>query len=171
MFGNNGKDLHGRAKANHLVQAIGKRVHVSDAQLDSSDDCSFGEFGFHYDSQRDVLTGRVYITKADLDGGPKILEAIQRVNAALDDPSKGGLFEHGGGHFFLDERKQKLFLVKDFPVEAATPNDLWTQMEDLIDLGARWSMKWFSHVAGIAHGWEQPPLHPVTRQNDPYPRN
>ena len=171
VSGNNGKNLHGREKANYLVNAMGKRVHVPDAQLGSSDDRSFGEFGFHYDANRDVLTGRVFIAKAYLDKNPTITENFRKSAAALNDPKIGGLFEHAGGYFVLDEKKQKFFLMKDFPVENITPSQLWERMEDLIDLGARWSIKWVGHVGRMAHGYEPPPTHPITRQNDPYPRN
>ena len=115
MFGNNGKNLHGREKANYLVQAVGKRVHVSDAQLDADDDRSFGEFGFHYDPKRDVLTGRVFIAKAYLDKNPTITENFRKSAVALNDPKIGGSFEHAGGYFVLDEKKTEVLLDERLP--------------------------------------------------------
>ncbi len=35
---NNGKNLHGRERANYLVREIGRRMGVKDAQLDGDDD-------------------------------------------------------------------------------------------------------------------------------------
>src|SRR3990167_3710055 len=36
-------------RANELVVSYGRHIGVSDAQLDSNNDRSFGEYGFHYD--------------------------------------------------------------------------------------------------------------------------
>ncbi len=98
---------------------------------------------------------------------PRVYETAR----ALNDPRIGGMFETQGGHFILDEKRSKYFLVKDFPVETATPQDLWKRAGEMVNLAARWSMRWFGHVADIAHGNEPPPTHPITLENDPYPRN
>jgi hypothetical protein len=159
--------LNGRDKANALVVSFGKYVGINDATLNNNNDRSFGEFGFHYESEKNVLIGRVYITKADLnEATSEETESIYRVMKVLNDPKVGGMFENGGGYFMLNTEKQILFLVKEFPLTTITPQELCKDMENLINLGATWSMRWFSRVAGIAHGWESAPTEPVTRESE-----
>lgn len=93
--------LNGPTKANALVVNFGKHVGIDNAILDENYDRSFGEFGFHYDSDKNVLIGRVYITKADLnEATPEETESIYRVMKALNDPKVGGMFENGGGFLY-----------------------------------------------------------------------
>jgi len=162
-----GSATEGREKANALVASFGKRVGKYDAALGPDDDVSFGECGFHYDRDRDELVGRVYVNRAFSRGATdETKDKHRRVAAALDDPKIGGMFEHGGGSFLLDEEKSAYFLVKRFPLATTTPNGLVSEMEDLLNIAAAWTTRWLSRVAGIVHGWEPAPTVPVTRAND-----
>jgi hypothetical protein len=155
----------GRAQANELMASYARRVGVYDAELDAEGDVAFGEFGFHHHPDRDVLTGRVFVAKAWREGAtPETEDAYRKVARALDDPQIGRMFEQGGGYFVLDETKRMYFLMKDFPLATTTPAELAEQMEELRDLGATWTVRWFGRVADIAHGRELPPVRPVTRQ-------
>src|SRR4051812_42173171 len=121
-------EISGREKASYLVASFGKWLGVYDAELGRDDDRTFGEVGFHYDKKKDVLVGRVYIEEAYLPADPEpVKENFRKVAAALNDPAIGGMFERGGGRFYLDETKRKLFLMKDFPVAETTPRSLRTQ--------------------------------------------
>jgi hypothetical protein len=167
LMPNDINQLNGYDKANALVQNFGKHVGVHDAILDKNNDRSFGGFGFYYDSKKDILIGRVYITKSDLsEATQEETESINRVMKALKNPKKGGMFDNGGGSFVLNIDKQILFLIKEYPLISTTSKKLRKDMDNLINLGATWSMRWFSRVAGIAHGWESAPTKKVTRKTE-----
>jgi hypothetical protein len=154
--------LAGREKANHLVGTFGKWLGVYDAELDMQNDRSFGEAGFHYYPEKDVLRGRVYIEKAWMPSDPEEVKAnFRKVAKALKDPKIGGMFERAGGKFVLDEEKSMFFLMKDFPVAETTPRALRVRMEKMMNVGATWSLHWLARVARIAHGWDPPPTEPV----------
>jgi len=165
LMSNDINQLNGRDKANALVVNFGKYVGIDDATLDENNDRSFGEFGFHYHLEKEVLVGRVFIAKMYLSTlTPKETKNVYLVMKTLNDPKQGGMFENGGGYFVLE--KEMIFLVKEFPLTTITHQELRKDMDNLINLGATWSMRWFSRVAGIAHGWESPPTEPVTRESE-----
>ena len=59
----------GRDKAQALVAAYAKHVGAHDAihqTVDEDNDRSFGDFGFHYFSDRDALQARVYIVRSHI---------------------------------------------------------------------------------------------------------
>jgi hypothetical protein len=142
---------------------------VYDVELDQKGDAAFGEFGFHHDPDKNALTGRVFVAKAWFpDDAPEIQDNYRKVGRALNDPAIGGMFEHGGGYFFLDEDKRMYFLARDFPLERTTPKDLRLGMDALRDLGAAYTTRWFKRIAEITHGRALPPALPVTRENDDY---
>ncbi len=158
----------GREQANALVASFGRSVGDHKASLDASDDRSFGECGFHYDPDRDVLEGRVFIERTwTADDGPDVQANFRKVAAALNDPEIGGMFETAGGRFRLDEAKRMLFLTKDFPVASTSAGELKREMEEMLDVGAVWTTRWLARVAGIAHGWQPPPTNRVTRESEP----
>src|SRR5579885_1763928 len=106
----------GREKAQALVAAYAKHVGAHDAihqTLDENNDRSFGDFGFHYFPDRDVLEARVYIVRSDIKDDPDRATYERKVDAGLNEPQFGGMYDRGGGYFKLDEDKQILFLVKD----------------------------------------------------------
>ncbi len=153
----------GRDKANSLIGGYGKWLGVYDAELDQKNDRSFGGSGFHYDADKDVLQGRVFIEQAFMPSDPDdVKDKFRKVLRALNDPKIGGMFERAGGTFVLDEEKRMYFLVRDFPVSQMTQRTLRLKMEKLLNVGATWSLHWFGRVAKIAHGWEAPPEQPVT---------
>ena len=165
LMSNDINQLNGHDKANALVENFGKYVGIDDATLDENNDRSFGEFGFHYHLEKELLVGRVFIAKMYLNTlTPKETENVYLVMKTLNDPKQGGMFENGGGYFLLE--KEMIFLVKEFPLTTITPQKLRKDMDNLINLGATWSMRWFSRVAGIAHGWESVPTEPVTRESE-----
>jgi len=154
-------------RANELVVSYGRHIGVSDAQLDSNNDRSFGEYGFHYDKDRDILIARAFVAKAMIKtAGEQGQENYRLMEKVLNDPKIGGMFEQNGGYFILDEEKETYFLVKEFPVVATSPQSLRFEMEDLQNLAAVWRVRWFARVAKIMHGNEPAPTIPVTRKND-----
>jgi len=162
-----GSSVAGLARANELVGDFGGAMGASGARLDADLDRSFGEVGFHYDRGRDVLIGRVYVADARIKNRPQeVREKYREVARALNDPAIGGMFEQGGGHFVLDEDKEMYFLVRAFPVATTDSRVFRREMEDLMNLGATWTMRWFYRVTNIAHGEEPPPKTRVTRDND-----
>ena len=153
-------------KANALVQAFGKRVGRSEAKLDHNNDCSFGGFGLSYNSEEGLLVGRVLIVgEYPSDVPPEIIENFNKVARALNNPEIGGMFESAGGYFVLDNQKRMFFLMKDYELTTVDADKLYTDMQDLIDLGAVWTIRWFSRVARITHGREAAPVKKVTRQD------
>lgn len=163
----------GREKAQALVAAYAKHVGAHDAEhqtLDPSSDRSFGDFGFHYYPDRDLIQARIFIVRSHIKDWPETASNEWRAQRAMEDPKIGGLYEHGGGHFILDEEKQICFLVKDYPVESTTAGFFISDMDHLMKIGARWSMSWAGHVAVQAAGAEPIPTQKITLENDPYRR-
>jgi hypothetical protein len=149
----------GLAKANSLVASFGTNLGAIDVFLDSSNDRSFGECGFHFYPDKQLLVGRVYVGQAwSPSAPPEAIINVRKCHVALNDPKIGGMFEQGGGHFVVDEAKNIVFLVKDFPVDSTTSQQLGKEMEYLLSLGATWSVHWRHRVACITHGWEPAPL-------------
>jgi hypothetical protein len=95
------------------------------------------------------------------DAPPERIATYRRMEAALNDPAIGGMFEHDNGQFVLDTERQGFFLVRAFPVAQTTPQGLERDMERLRKIAARWSAEWFKDVAMIMHGNEKPREHPV----------
>jgi hypothetical protein len=154
----------GRDRAEALMQFYARKEGRYDAELDASGDISFGEFGFRHDPDKDALTGRVFVAKAWRDGAPEAqIDAYMKVGRGLNDPAIGGLFEQGGGYFHLDPDKRIYFLKKDFPLATTTREAVDEGMEELRDLAATWTTRWFGRVADITHGRALPPLRPVKR--------
>ena len=59
--------LSGRQKAEALVAAYAKHVGAHDSihqTLDEADDRSFGDFGFHYFAQTDLIQARVFFVRS-----------------------------------------------------------------------------------------------------------
>ena len=171
---------NGRAKAQSLVAAYAKHVGANDAAhqtLDLQNDRSFGSFGFHYFPNRNVIQARVYIVRSDEKANaedrpnqPELVIAEKKVDMGLNDPRFGGMYDRGGGYFFLDEQKQATFLAKDYPLSPTDVTHFIKDVDNLNALGGIWVTSWFGHVADQVHGHEPPPTHFVTRENDPYKR-
>ena len=153
-------------QAQTLMQSYARKQSIYDAELDASGNVAFGDFGFRHDADKNALIGRVFVAKAWMLGDPPdYQDAYRTVARALNDPAVGGLFDQGGGYFRLDEDKRIYFLEKDFPLGKTTPADLEKGMEQLRNLGATWTMRWFARVADVAHGRAFPPAKPV-KQGD-----
>lgn len=161
----------GREKAQALVAAYAKHLGAHDAvhqTLDENNDRSFGDFGFHYFPDRDVLEARVYIVKSDIKDWPDRAPYQRRVYAGLNEPQFGGMYDRGGGHFQLDEDKQILFLVKDYKVSNTSPSDFIKDVDNLNALSGIWVTSWLGHAANQILGHEPPPTHFVDREHNPY---
>jgi hypothetical protein len=158
-----------RDRANALVRFMGEQVGVHNASLDNTDERGFGDFGLRYQPDRHVLTVIIFVARAYATDPPQPGEqaSFKRIGVALRDPKIGGMFEQGGGYFVHDEVKKKFLLEKDFPVDTIRPEELKTEVEDLLDLGAMWSQEWLIRVIRIVKGKQLPPQHLVTRKNDP----
>ena len=173
-------DSTGRAKAEALVAAYAKHVGVHDAvhqTLDADDDRSFGDFGFHYFSGRKVIQARVYIMESrekqnaeERPNRPELVASEKKVDAALNDPKIGGMYDRGGGYFFTDQNKQIVFLAKDYSLPRTTSAEFIRDVDNLNSLAGIWLMSWMGHVAVQTLGGEPLPPHFVTRENDPYKR-
>lgn len=158
----------GLDRANELVASYGRHVGVSGAELDGDKDRSFGSCGFHYDEGRDVLLGRAFVARAMIKtANEEGQDNYRRMQKALNDPTVGGMFEHGGAVFVLDEKKEAYFLVKEFQLATTTAAALRAEMDEMQNLAATWTVRWFARVAKIMHGHERAPTTPVTRKNDP----
>jgi len=163
----------GREKAQALVAAYAKHVGAHDAvhqTLDENNDRSFGDFGFHYFPDRDVLEARVYIVRSDIKDDPDRATYERKVDAGLNDPKYGGMYDRGGGYFKLDEDKQILFLVKDYQVSETSAAEFIKDVDNLNALGGIWVMSWFAHAADQSLGAEPPPTQRITRENNLYKR-
>jgi len=164
----------GREKAQALVAAYAKHVGAHDAihqTLDENNDRSFGDFGFHYFPDRDVLEARVYIVRSDIKDDPDRATYERKVDAGLNDPKYGGMYDRGGGYFKLDEDKQILFLVKDYKVSETSAAEFIKDVDNLNALGGIWVMSWFAHAANQILGHEPLPTHFVDREHNPYSRH
>lgn len=154
-------------RVNELVSSYSRRLGASGATLDRNNDCAFGSCGFRYDETHNVLIGRAFVAMAMI----KTADEQGRVNyrrgeKALNDPRIGGMFERGGAVFVLDEEKEAYFLVKRFLVVATSETELCSEMDELQNLAATWTRRWFRRVALIMHGHEPSPSVLVTREND-----
>lgn len=146
-----------------LAQAWADHVGAPDRKLDASGDMALGDSGMAYDASRGLLYGRVWVTMALTKNAPASeLLILRRMEAALNDPRMGGLYERAGSYFVLDEKREGYFLVRAFPVSETTPKELIRSMERMQTVAARWTTKWFLDVAMIMHGKEKAPTHPVT---------
>lgn len=166
-------DSTGRAKAEALVAAYAKHVGVHDAlhqTLDADNDRSFGDFGFHYFPERDVLQARVYIVRSHGKDHPDVVANEGKVDIALNDPKIGGMYDRGGGYFFLDEAKQITFLAKDYKASTTSAGDFIRDADNLNGLAGIWVTNWFGHLCGQTFGWEPMPAQFATREHNPYPR-
>jgi hypothetical protein len=156
----------GPERASQLAHVWAAHVGAPDRTLDAAGDMPLGDTGIAYDPTRDTLYGRVWVTMALTKGAPADeIATLRRMEAALNDPRMGGLYEHAGGYFVLDEKREGYFLVRAFPVAQTTPEKLVRDMERMQTVAARWTTKWFLDVAMIMHGKEPPPAHPVTLDN------
>jgi len=134
--------------------------------MGKKNDCSFGEFGFSYSEETNILKARVFIIELDIpDPTEEEKENVKKFIKALFDPKIGGMFDHGGGKFFVDNEKEMLFLTRDFKINDITYKKFKKDMDILINTGATWSMRWVSKVTGIVHGWEPMPEKPVKRNS------
>jgi hypothetical protein len=90
---------------------------------------------------------------------------VNKVMEALKNPKIGGMYEKGDGYFHLEKNTKKsiLFLKKKYNFANIYYNDFESDVNNLLTLGAVWSMRWFSKVAGVAHGWEKAPTQKITR--------
>lgn len=160
----------GLIRANELVSAYAKSRGAKDAKLDAANRCALGEVSFRYDSAADVLTGRISLGKAfraEADSQSKA--NVRKVVQALNDPAQlQGTFELAGGRIELDEAGRWLYLVKDFPVRGTAGAVLRREMDDLLDLGAKWRLRWLAWAGSIVHGHVGTPGAPlpVNRAND-----
>ncbi len=142
-----------RERADALVAVYGRWIGVRDAHLDEKGDRAFGGVGFHHALGDDVLQCRVLIEKGyALNDSENIREKFRAVARALADPTIGGMFERGGGRIVLDEEKRTFFLIYDFELGRVASLEFRAKVEDLIDIGAHWTLRWFSQVARVAHG-------------------
>ena len=158
-----------RVKANKLVASYGSRMGASGANLDVANDRSFGDLGFHYDQTRGVLTGRVFIMKLNSDLlTPELTAKAKTAMLELNSPRIVSLFERSGGHFAFDAKKDILFLEKDFSVVHTSSKQFREQMDELADVGAKWTFRWYKWAMEIIYGYVSPPNPPVpvTRLND-----
>ena len=163
----------GRNKAVALVAAYAKHVGVHDAihqTLDENNDRSFGDFGFHYFPEKDVLQGRVFIVRSHLKDWPESAAGQRKVAVDLNNPKIGGMYDRGGGYFVLNEDKEMFFLVKDYAVSTTTPSEFIKDFDNLNALGGIWLMSWIKHAARQSHGAEPMPTQYVDREHDPYKR-
>ncbi len=139
-------DDNGRELANGLVRYFGARVGVRSARLNEHGDRSFGEFGFHFDPQNEILTARVFVADAYLRGD----HAHPKQYFAILDTLNGLPRERAGGKFELDEGQEMFFLVRNFPVHEISPEVFGIEMERLINTGAKWTMEWFLEAVDAA---------------------
>ncbi len=166
-------DSTGRTKAQSLVAAYAKHVGAHDAvhqMLDADNDRSFGDFGFHYFPQRDVLQARVYIVRTNEKDRPETAAGSAQVTAGLNDPKIGGMYDRGGGYFFHDKEKQIKFLAKDYKVAETSASEFVRDVDNLNGLAGIWVTNWFAHAARQSYGAEPLPTQHITRDNDPYKR-
>jgi hypothetical protein len=148
----------GRERADLLVHAWATHVGAPARRLGPDGDMTLGETGFYYEAGEDALYGRAWVNMARTRNAPaERLETYRRMQAALNDPRIGGMFERADGYFVLDEQRQGFFLVRRFNVSETSPETIVRDMERLQNVAARWTAKWFLNVAMIMHGKEPAP--------------
>ncbi len=153
-----------RKRADELIADYGRWMGIRGAHLDPRGDRAFGGVGFHHEPGADQLQCRVLIEKAYAPNDPEhIRENFRAVARALADPTIGGMFERGGGQIILAEEKRSFFLVYDFELWNVNTLEFRAKIEELIDIGAHWTLRWFSQVARVTHG-KAPRPHEFTRR-------
>ncbi len=161
----------GAAKADSFVAAYAKHVGARDPlhqTLDKDRDRSFGAFGFHYYSDRNILPGRVFHGNSHIRDWPDRAHFERQVISGLNDPKIGGMYDRGGGYFVLDEEKQMYFLVKDYPLATTDVDQFLHDFDNLNQLSGIWLMSWGPHAARQSYGAEPPPTQRVDREHNPY---
>lgn len=160
----------GLPRANELVSHYGQTLGVKNAVLDTNLDRSFGESGLRYVPERDVLLARVSLGLAfRASSNEKSKSNVRKVVAAINDPEQlQHTFELAGSRIELNEANQTLYLVREIPVKGTTGSLLTRQMNELLNLGAKWQLRWLAWAGAIVHGHAKPPGEPlpVTREND-----
>ena len=167
----NASTASGREKATALVAAYAKHVGAHDAvhqTLDKDHDRSFGDFGFHYFPDKDVLQGRVLIVRSHIKDWPEGAASERQTIAGLNNPAIGGLYDRGGGYFVLDEDKQMYFLVKDYSLGTTEPGTFVKDFDNLNSLAGLWLRVWMPHVSDQSHGKEPLPTQRIDREHNPY---
>lgn len=156
-----------RQRADELVAEYGRWLGIRDARLDAAGDRSFGGVGFHHEPGIQLLECRVFIEKAYAPDDPeRIRENFRAVARTLADPTIGGMYERGGGQIVLDEAKRAFFLIYEFGLLDVGVLAFRAKLEELIDIGAHWTLRWFSQVARVTHG-RAPRPHKFTRRPVP----
>jgi len=148
----------GRSRAEALVSSYVRWEGRPPVRLGPTGDVTFGAYGFRHESATDTLVGRVFIERAWDAGADEPTRALTgRMFQALIDPRIGGMFDHGGGEFHLDEERRAIFLLRRFDVASTSEHQFRVAMEHLRNVGATWTLHWYFRVARILHGWDPPP--------------
>lgn len=161
----------GAVRAQAFLAAYAKHVGAHDAvhqTFDKDSDRSFGDFGFHYFADKDVLQGRVFHANSHIKDWPDRAHFERQVIAGLNDPKIGGMYDRGGGYFVLDEQKQIYFLVKDYSLATINVDLFIHDFDNLNDLSAIWLTSWGPHAARQSYGAEPPPTQRIDREHNPY---
>jgi hypothetical protein len=154
-----------------LVATYAKHAGAHDSlhqTLDANNNRSFGDFGFHYYPEKDMLRVRVYMFKSHIKDRPDRAAYERKSNEALNDPKIGGVYDRGGGYFWLDTEQQIMFLAKDYPLQSINTEQFVKDVDNLRGLAGPWLMWWGPHVADQAFGREPPPTHFADRKHNPY---
>jgi hypothetical protein len=156
----------GRKGAQLLVERYAQHIGARNRAMNQAGDISFGASGFTYDQATDLLVGRVFVNHLLIeDAPPAELANYRKVAGALNDPKIGGMFDRGGGQFALDEKREGLYLIRNFRVKETTAADVINGMDALQDVSGIWTTRWLYRVSMIAHGHQPAPTRPVTRSN------
>jgi hypothetical protein len=166
--------VDGRDKAQALMVDYGKHSgKMDDAHrtFDENNDRSFGDFGFRYFPETNILQARVYIVKTMDKEYPETAAAGHQTDLALNDPSIGGMYDRAGGYFLNDPQKGILFLVRDFNVSQTDQKTFIAGVDALNDIAPMWLIKWGGLVAAQGEGLLPRPTQHIDRDHDPYPRD
>jgi hypothetical protein len=150
-------NLQGIDKTDAFISKFSnKNVKIKDSHYN----ISFGEFGFFYNHNKDILTLRVYIAKTYWDILDKEQKQnIKKVMQTLNSAKTREIYNMGGGYFEHDKNIEKpmIFLKKDYFLSSIDYDTFESDVSNLINLGGVWVIRWFSEVTGIAHGWNKYP--------------
>src|SRR5688572_20617716 len=120
------------------VQERDSRPTTRSAPAPSVDEVDSGDLSFVLDAERNKIRVRVLVALLP-SGQPHELESL---SAALADPMVGGMFE-GSDMVRYDPATGRFWMERELPLQS---EGFDSEVEDLVDLAARWRSDWFGQV-------------------------
>lgn len=149
--------------ASELVAYVGDTVLGIDLKLDQNHQYQNNVLSFRFNPETNLLEVNHYVAAAGLpDDPPKLKRRFKMVDAALQDPTIGGMYEMDGGRVHLVDTKRVFEYTKEFDPLTVSKKDFRKQFSYYLAVAQAWNERWYLQVARITHGKREAPTAPVT---------